>query len=165
MKGLPLWDCSDVANDMFLWNSCMLWLIVSMSMIVKKKYKNLLRLSLKDIVLSGVLSSFIPSPLMYWRKFSSQSTECVETFERRLERRQVVCTYRDEIYSLYVVWWILFLLFLNCSAWPAWVLLIWICKELISPLYMPNPVTFLLSKIVVSLLSSSNVKVDKFHRE
>ena len=26
--------------------------------------------------------------------------------------------YRDEIDSLYVVWWILFLLFLNCSAWP-----------------------------------------------
>ena len=26
--------------------------------------------------------------------------------------------YRDEIYSLYVVWRILFLLFLNCSAWP-----------------------------------------------
>ena len=32
--------------------------------------------------------------------------------------RTLTTMYRDEIYSLYVVWKILFLLFLNCSAWP-----------------------------------------------
>ena len=48
-----------------------------------------------------------------------------------LEINLLKATEDREIYSLYVVWWILFLLFLNCSSW---LLLNWICKELISSL-------------------------------
>ena len=52
-------------------------------------------------------------------RVNASSEVFTSTVQSKLTKIILVPIYRDEIYSFYVVWWILFLLFLNCSAWLA----------------------------------------------